>query len=266
MKSLGDAMLQIIDLSVSIEGKQILKDLNLEIGPGEVHALMGPNGSGKSTLVHTIAGRESFEVTGGTILFQGQSVLGMSIERRACEGIFIGFQHPVSIAGVANAQFLKMAVNSQREYRGQSEMDSSHFLDLTREKMRGLAISDGMLERPVNEGLSGGEKKKNEMLQIELLEPKLVILDELDSGLDIDAMKLVAKELNKMREAERSFLIITHYERFLDYLKPDRVHLLSGGTIFCSGSRELSAQIETQGFARLREGISRKALVTPETA
>ncbi|KAB2843717.1 MAG: Fe-S cluster assembly ATPase SufC, partial [Burkholderiales bacterium] len=237
-------MISIRNLTASVEGKEILKGLNLEIGPGEVHAIMGPNGSGKSTLSNVLAGRENYQVTGGEVLFQGRDLLALAPEERAREGIFLAFQYPVEIPGVSNVYLLKAAVNALRKHRGLPELDAMDFLTLVKQKMKSVEMNPEFLHRSVNEGFSGGEKKRNEILQMTLLEPKFAILDETDSGLDIDALKIVADGVNRLRNPERSMLVITHYQRLLDYIVPDYVHVLSGGRIVKSGGKELALELE----------------------
>ena len=247
-------MLKIKNLHVAIGGKTILKGLDLEIGPGELHAIMGPNGSGKSTLGYALAGREDYEVTAGSIEFEGQDLAEMEPEERAAAGLFLAFQYPVEIPGVNNAYFLRSALNAQRKARGEEEVDSMTFLKTVRESLQGLRMDESLLKRAVNEGFSGGEKKRNEIVQMAVLKPKLAVLDETDSGLDIDALKLVAEGINAQRDSQRSFLVITHYQRLLDYLTPDRVHVLAEGRIVESGGRELAERLEAEGYAFLEEG------------
>lgn len=242
-------MLDITNLHVSVNGKPILKGITLHIGAGEVHAIMGPNGSGKSTLSYVLAGREGYEVTDGQVLFNGQNVLAQLPEERAASGIFLAFQYPVEIPGVANSTFLKTAVNAMRKRRGEKELDAMEFLKLIKAKTKKLGMSDDMLKRAVNVGFSGGEKKRNEVLQMAVLEPKLAILDETDSGLDIDALKVAADGVNALRSPERSMLVITHYQRLLDYIVPDYVHVLAHGRIRRSGGKELALELERNGYA-----------------
>ena len=232
-----------------MDGKEILKGLDLVIEPGTVHAIMGPNGAGKSTLSNIIAGRPGYDVTQGSVTFGGTDLLTLAPDQRACEGIFLAFQYPVEIPGVATTTFLKTALNARRKYRGEPEVDAMQFLKLVREKTKKLGISDEMLRRPLNVGFSGGEKKRNEVLQMALLEPRLAILDETDSGLDIDALKVVSEGVNALRSPERGFLIITHYQRLLDYIVPDHVHVLAGGRIVRSGGKELALELEARGYA-----------------
>lgn len=241
-------MLTIKDLKVNIEDKAILRGLDLEIKPGEIHAIMGPNGSGKSTLANVLAGREEYEVTDGSVAFEGEDLLEMDVDERAQKGLFLAFQYPVEIPGVSNATFLKSAVNAIREARGEEELKSIDMLKLLREKAAMVGIDQKFLQRSLNEGFSGGEKKRNEMLQMALLEPKLAVLDETDSGLDIDALKIVADVVNKMRAADRSFLIVTHYQRLLNYIVPDYVHVLVNGRIVKSGDKSLALKLEDQGY------------------
>ncbi len=242
-------MLDIKNLHTTVDGKPILNGIDLSIRPGEVHAIMGPNGSGKSTLAYILTGREGYEVTEGEILFEGQDLLDMEPEERAAAGVFLAFQYPVEIPGVPNTTFLKEAANSVRKARGEKELDALSFLKFVREKTRALGISDEMLKRAVNAGFSGGEKKRNEILQMAVLEPKLAVLDETDSGLDIDALKTVADGVNALRGPERSMLVITHYQRLLDYIVPDRVHVLAKGRIVKSGGKELALELEEKGYA-----------------
>jgi Fe-S cluster assembly ATP-binding protein len=243
-----------INLHATVAGKPILKGLDLEVAAGEVHAIMGPNGSGKSTLASVIAGREGYEVTEGDVLYRGRNLLELEPEERACEGIFLAFQYPVEIPGVNNTYFLRAALNAQRKYRGEPELDSMQFLKLVREKLEVLHISDDLMHRAVNEGFSGGEKKRNEIFQMAVLEPSLAILDETDSGLDIDALKLVAEGVNRQRSPERSMIVVTHYQRLLDYIVPDRVHVLSDGRIVASGDAGLALKLEEQGYTWLDQG------------
>ncbi len=247
-------MLQIRNLHASVEGKEILKGLDLEVGAGEVHAIMGPNGSGKSTLGNVIAGREGYEVTEGRVLYRGRDLLELEPEERACEGVFLAFQYPVEIPGVNNTYFLRAALNAQRKYRGEEELDSVGFLGLVREKLEILHIGEELLHRAVNEGFSGGEKKRNEIFQMAVLEPQLAILDETDSGLDIDALKTVAEGVNRLRSPDRAIVLVTHYQRLLEYIEPDRVHVLAGGRIVASGDADLALQLEEQGYTWLEQG------------
>ncbi|HEX4618860.1 MAG TPA: Fe-S cluster assembly ATPase SufC [Steroidobacteraceae bacterium] len=241
-------MLSIRDLSASADGKQILDGLSLEVAAGEVHAIMGPNGSGKSTLAHVLAGRPGYEVTAGSVTYQGHDLLALAPEERARAGVFLGFQYPVEIPGVNNVYLLKAAANAQRRQRGLPEVDAFEFLGLVREKMQLMQMEDGFLSRGVNEGFSGGEKKRNEILQMLVLEPRLAILDETDSGLDIDALKVVAAGVNSLRSPERSALVVTHYPRLLEYVVPDVVHVLVRGRIARSGDRTLALELERRGY------------------
>ncbi|CAG5072092.1 putative ATP-dependent transporter SufC [Dyadobacter sp. CECT 9623] len=241
-------MLSINDLRASIEGKEILKGINLEVKAGEVHAIMGPNGSGKSTLASVLAGREEYEVTGGSVLFEGKGILEMAPEERAAEGIFLAFQYPVEIPGVTTINFLKTAVNEIRKYRGESPLDAAQFLKMVREKAKLVSMNDSLLKRALNEGFSGGEKKRNEIFQMAVLEPKLAILDETDSGLDIDALRIVAEGVNSLRSPERAAIVVTHYQRLLDYIVPDFVHVLYKGRIVKSGPKELALELEEKGY------------------
>lgn len=246
-------MLTIKNLKVSTQNKEILKGINLQINPGEVHAIMGPNGSGKSTLAHVLAGREGYVVTDGKVEFLGQDLLELSPEARACAGVFLAFQYPLEIPGVSNSYFLKAAVNAQRRARGLPELDAMDFLQVLRDKMRLVEMREDFLKRSVNEGFSGGEKKRNEILQMAMLEPKLAVLDETDSGLDIDALKIVAQGVNALRAAERGMLLITHYQRLLNYIEPDFVHVLAYGRIIKSGDKTLAHELEQRGYAWLLE-------------
>ncbi len=241
-------MLKIDNLHVTVEGKEILKGLTLEIPAGEVHAVMGPNGSGKSTLAHVLSGRPGYQVTGGSVTFQGRDLLSLAPEERAREGVFLGFQYPVEIPGVNNVYLLKAAVNAARKHRGLPEVDAFEFLTVVREKMRLMRMDESMLSRGVNEGFSGGEKKRNEILQMLVLEPRLAVLDETDSGLDIDALKVVAHGVNTLRAADRSLVLVTHYQRLLDYIIPDRVHVLVQGRIVRSGDKTLALELERRGY------------------
>ena len=244
-------MLKINNLHVNIDDKPILKGLDLEIGSGELHAIMGPNGSGKSTLGYALAGREGYEITEGSIEFEGKDLSDMEPEERAAAGLFLAFQYPVEIPGVNNAYFLRAALNAQRKARGEEEVDSMHFLKEVREALKTLRMDEALLKRAVNEGFSGGEKKRNEIVQMAMLKPKLAVLDETDSGLDIDALKLVAEGINRLRDDKRSFMVITHYQRLLEYLEPDHVHVLSDGRIAESGGKELAGRLEREGYAFL---------------
>jgi Fe-S cluster assembly ATP-binding protein len=248
-------MLTIKDLKASVEEKQILNGLNFEVKPGEVHAIMGPNGSGKSTLASVLAGREEYEVTGGEVLFNGEDLLDMSPEDRARAGVFLAFQYPVEIPGVSNANFLKTAVNEVRKSKGLEALDSKQFLKLMQEKMKLVEMDKTMTQRSVNEGFSGGEKKRNEIFQMAMLEPSLAILDETDSGLDIDALRIVANGVNALRDGQRSFIVITHYQRLLDYIVPDFVHVLYKGRIVKSGTKELALELEEKGYDWIKEEV-----------
>ena len=245
------SLLKIKNLRVTVDDHEILKGLNLELNPGEVHSIMGPNGSGKSTLAQVLARRETYQVTGGQVLFNGKDLLAMKPEEAACEGVFLAFQYPVEIPGIGNAYFLRSALNAIRKYRGQEEMDAMDFLPMLREKMKLLEMDEKYLNRSVNEGFSGGEKKRNEILQMAMLEPKLAILDETDSGLDIDALRIVAAGVNAMRSPDRAILVVTHYQRLLHYIVPDRVHVLVDGRIERSGGPELALQLEETGYAAI---------------
>ena len=249
-------MLEIRNLHVTVDGKDILTGLDLHVAPGEVHAIMGPNGSGKSTLAHVLAGRDGYEVPGGEILFEGRSLLDLAPEERACAGVFLAFQYPVEIPGVNNTYFLKAAVNAIRKHRGQPELDAMDFLALVREKLAVLHMDESLLKRGVNVGFSGGEKKRNEIFQLAIMEPKLAILDETDSGLDIDALKDVANGVNALRSPERAVILVTHYQRMLDYIVPDRVHVLSGGRIVAAGGHDLALELESRGYEWVREAAA----------
>ena len=252
-------MLKITNLHAAVAGKEILKGLSLEVKAGEVHAIMGPNGAGKSTLGNILAGRDGYEVTQGEVEFDGQSLLDLAPEQRAAAGVFLAFQYPVEIPGVNNTYFLRSAFNAQRKTRGEPELDSMQFLKKVREKLAVLHLKDELLHRGVNEGFSGGEKKRNEIFQLALLEPRLAILDETDSGLDIDALKSVADGVNALRTPERAFLVITHYQRLLDYIRPDVVHVLADGRIVESGGPELALELEAHGYAWIRQRIGPEA-------
>jgi len=240
-------------LSARVAGKEILKGINLEVNPGEVHAIMGPNGSGKSTLAQVLAGREDYEITGGAVEFEGQDLLALPPEERARAGLFLGFQYPVEIPGVNNVYLLKAALNAKRKAAGEPEVDAYEFLGLVKQKMKLMQMSEAFLTRGVNEGFSGGEKKRNEVLQMLVLEPKLAILDETDSGLDIDALKVVATGVESLRSPQRAVVLVTHYQRLLDYIVPDRVHVLSEGRILMSGDRSLALELERRGYDWVRE-------------
>jgi Fe-S cluster assembly ATP-binding protein len=249
------SLLEIRDLSARAEGKDILKGLSLSVGAGEVHAIMGPNGSGKSTLARVLAGHPGYEVTGGSIVYDGKDLLELEPEERACEGLFMAFQYPVEIAGINNAYFLKAALNALRKHRGEPEVDAVEFMQLAREKAKLLEIDQSMLSRSVNEGFSGGEKKRNEIFQMAVLEPRLAVLDETDSGLDIDALRIVANGVNALRSPERSMLVVTHYQRLLNYIVPDHVHVLSEGRIVRSGGKELALELEDKGYGWVETGV-----------
>src|SRR5690349_3988273 len=247
-------MLDIKNLQVKAEGKQILKGIDLHVNAGEVHAIMGPNGSGKSTLARALSGHPEYEVTGGQVIYEGKDLLDMDPDERARDGVFMAFQYPVEIAGVNNAYFLKAAVNAKRKHDGVPELDAMEFMQLIKDKSKLLDIDQAMLSRAVNEGFSGGEKKRNEIFQMSLLEPRLAILDETESGLDIDALKLVANGVNAMRSPERAIIVVTHYQRLLDYIVPDFVHVLSGGRIVKSGGKELALELEKRGYGWIETG------------
>jgi Fe-S cluster assembly ATP-binding protein len=245
-------MLEIRGLRAEIDGKEILKGIDLVIPTGEVHAVMGPNGSGKSTLSYVLTGRDGYEVTGGEVYYKGRDLLAMSIEERACEGVFLAFQYPVEIPGVTGVNFLKTAVNAVRRHHGRPELDAMQFMKLARAKAKELGVNEDMLKRAVNTGFSGGEKKRYDALQAALLDPSLMILDETDSGLDVDALRIVAEGVDRMRGPERSMLVITHYQRILDYIVPDRVHVLVGGRIVESGDQSLARELEKSGYAQFQ--------------
>lgn len=245
-------MLKIKNLHVNVEGNEILKGIDLSVNPGEVHAIMGPNGSGKSTLSQVLAGNEAYEVTEGSVEFEGKDLLEMEADERACEGIFLAFQYPVEISGVSNSYFLKTALNSVRRYRGLPELDAVEFIEMVNEKIGLVDLPKELLKRSVNEGFSGGEKKRNEIFQMAILDPKLAILDETDSGLDVDALRVVAGGVNKLRNDKRAIIVITHYERILNYLTPDFVHVLADGRIVKSGGFDLALQIEKEGYDWLK--------------
>ena len=252
-------MLKIENLHARVAGKEILKGLSLEVKPGEVHALMGPNGAGTSTLGNILSGREGYEVTEGTVTYEGTDLLELAPEERAAAGVFLAFQYPVEIPGVNNTYFLRAALNAQRKARGEPELDSMQFLKLVREKLSVLHLDDKLLHRGVNEGFSGGEKKRNEIFQLAVLEPKLAVRDETDAGLDIDALKHVADGVNALRSPERAFVVITHYQRLLDYIKPDVVHVLADGRIVESGGPELALELEQHGYAWLKDRVAPQA-------
>jgi len=249
-------LLEIQNLHASVDGKEILRGVDLKVNPGEVHAIMGPNGSGKSTLAQVLAGKDEYDVTDGKILFDGQDLLEMDPEIRAREGLFLAFQYPVEIPGVSNTYFLRAAVNAVRKHRGQPEYDAMSFLKLVREKVKLVGLDESLLQRPVNEGFSGGEKKRNEIFHMAVLEPRLCVLDETDSGLDIDALRIVADGVNGLREEGRAFVVITHYQRLLNYIVPDHVHVLIDGKIVRSGGKELAFELEEKGYAFLEEQVS----------
>lgn len=249
-------MLKIDNLQAGIEGKQILKGINLDIKPGEVHAIMGPNGSGKSTLASVLAGRENYEVTGGSVTFNGKDLLDLAPEERAGEGLFLAFQYPVEIPGLSTTNFIKTAVNEVRKYRGQEALDAVGFLKVMKEKMAMMNMDQSLLSRPLNEGFSGGEKKRNEIFQMAMLEPKLAILDETDSGLDIDAIRIVSNGVNKLRGKDNAVLVITHYQRLLDYIVPDFVHVLYKGRIVKSGTKELALELEEKGYDFIKNEVN----------
>jgi Fe-S cluster assembly ATP-binding protein len=245
------SMLEVRDLKVRAEDKEILRGVNLTVNPGEVHAIMGPNGSGKSTFARALSGHPGYEVTSGTVLYDGRDLLDMSPDERARDGVFMAFQYPVEIPGVNNAYFLKAALNARRRQLGLEEMDAIDFMTFIKEKARGLQVDEGMLHRSVNEGFSGGEKKRNEIFHMAVLEPRLAILDETDSGLDIDALKIVSQGVNAMRSRDRAFIVVTHYQRLLNYIVPDFVHVLSDGVLVRSGGRELALELEEKGYGWL---------------
>jgi Fe-S cluster assembly ATP-binding protein len=247
-------MLEITNLHASVGDNEILRGINLKVNAGEVHAIMGPNGSGKSTLAGVLAGREAYKVTEGQVLYMGKDLLDMAPEERAREGIFLAFQYPVEIPGISNMYFLRTALNTIRKHRGLEEFDAMDFLTLVRDKMKALGMDDTLMNRPVNEGFSGGEKKRNEIFQMAVLEPRLAILDETDSGLDIDALKVVAEGVNTLRGKDRAIIVVTHYQRLLNYIVPDYVHVLSNGRIVKSGDKSLALELEDKGYVWLEEG------------
>jgi len=251
-RSEGTAMLEIRGLHASIQGNEILHGVDLTVRPGEVHAIMGPNGSGKSTLAQVLAGHPAYEVTGGTITFEGKDLLGMEPEERAREGVFLAFQYPVEIRGITNAYFLRSALNAVRKHRGLEELDPIDFLAVLEEKTKVIELDEELINRPVNDGFSGGEKKRNEILQMAVLEPKLAVLDETDSGLDIDALKTVAAAVNKLRRPDNAAILVTHYQRLLNYITPDHVHVLADGRIVRSGGKDLAHELEARGYDWLR--------------
>ncbi len=250
-------MLEIANLHAKVEGKEILKGIDLAVSAGEVHAIMGPNGSGKSTLSHVLAGRPGYEVTAGSVTYKGQDLLAMPPELRAREGVFLAFQYPVEIAGVSNVYFLKAAVNAIRKHRGQPELDAYDFLALVNEKAKLVELDESLVKRPVNEGFSGGEKKRNEIFQMAILDPALAILDETDSGLDIDALRVVASGVNRLRGKERAMIVVTHYQRLLNYIVPDVVHVLLDGRIVKSGGKDLALELEQKGYEWLSPAEAR---------
>ncbi len=249
-------MLSIKNLHVNVDGKPILKGLNLEIGTGEVHAIMGPNGSGKSTLAYVLSGRDGYEVTDGQIIYEGEDLLELETEERAYKGMFLAMQYPVELPGVNNMIFLKESLNAIRRARGEDELDSVKFMQLIKEKAKMVKLDEKLLKRSVNAGFSGGEKKRNEILQMAMLEPKLALLDETDSGLDIDALRIVAEGVNALRSPERSVVLVTHYQRLLDYIQPDHVHVLAHGKIVRSGGKELAHELEEKGYSWIEEGAA----------
>ncbi|MEX0805782.1 MAG: Fe-S cluster assembly ATPase SufC [Candidatus Binatia bacterium] len=249
-------MLEIRNLRAKIGGQEILRGIDLSIGAGEVHAIMGPNGSGKSTLAHVLSGRENYEVTGGEILYEGKNLLAMAPEERAREGMFLAFQYPVEIPGVSTTYFLKAALNAVRKHRGLEELDAMEFLSLIKERMKLVEMEQSLLNRPLNEGFSGGEKKRNEILQMAVLDPKLAVLDETDSGLDIDALRIVAGGVNALRQKDRAMIVITHYQRLLNYIVPDFIHVLYDGRIVKSGSKELALELEVKGYDWIKDEVA----------
>ena len=251
-------MLEIRDLHASVDGNEILRGINLTVQRGEVHAIMGPNGSGKSTLAKVLAGHPSYEVTEGEVLFEGKNLLELAPDERAREGVFLAFQYPVEVPGVSNAQFLRLAYNEKRKHLGEEELDPLEFKDLLKERARIVAMEASFMSRSVNEGFSGGEKKRNEILQMAVLEPKLAVLDETDSGLDIDALRVVAEGVNKLRNSENAIVLVTHYQRLLNYIVPDFVHVLSGGRIVKEGGKELALELEEKGYDWIRSGAAGK--------
>ena len=247
------SLLEIKNLHVNVDGHEILKGIDLTIKPGEVHSIMGPNGSGKSTLAQVLARRDAYHVTEGSVTFNGKDLLEMKPEEAACEGVFLAFQYPVEIPGISNAYFLRSALNAQRKFRGEEEMDAMDFLPFFREKLKLLEMDEKLMNRSLNEGFSGGEKKRNEVLQMSILQPRLAVLDETDSGLDIDALRIVAEGVNALRSPQRSFLVVTHYQRLLNYIKPDFVHVLVDGRIVRSGGPELALELEDKGYGWIEQ-------------
>jgi len=247
------SLLEIKNLHVNVDGHEILKGIDLTINPGEVHSIMGPNGSGKSTLAQVLARRDAYHVTEGSVSFNGKDLLEMKPEEAACEGVFLAFQYPVEIPGISNAYFLRSALNAQRKFRGEEEMDAMDFLPFFREKLKLLEMDEKLMNRSLNEGFSGGEKKRNEVLQMSILQPRMAVLDETDSGLDIDALRIVANGVNGLRSPERSFLVVTHYQRLLNYIKPDFVHVLVDGRILRSGGPELALELEDKGYGWIEQ-------------
>ena len=256
-------MLEIKNLHAKVGDREILRGLDLSVGAGEVHAIMGPNGSGKSTLAHVLAGRPGYEVTGGSVRYRGKDLLAMSPEERAREGVFLAFQYPVEIPGVSNVYFLKAALNAIRKHRGQSELDAMDFLALVKEKAKLVDIDESLVKRPVNEGFSGGEKKRNEIFHMAVLEPRLAVLDETDSGLDIDALRIVAGGVNKLHDPEKAVVLVTHYQRLLNYIIPDFVHVLYNGRMAKEGGKELALELEEKGYDWLKNGNGKSAIVAP---
>ena len=256
------SLLEIKNLHVAVAGNEILKGINLEINAGEVHSIMGPNGSGKSTLAQVLSRRDTYQVTAGEVFFNGKDLLAMKPEEAACDGVFMAFQYPVEIPGISNTYFLRSALNAIRKYRGEDEMDAMDFLPMFREKLKLLEMDEKLMNRSVNEGFSGGEKKRNEILQMAVLEPKLAILDETDSGLDIDALRIVAKGVNAMRASNRAFLVVTHYQRLLNYIVPDFVHVLVDGRIMRSGGPELALELESTGYGSIEAAARQTAPVS----
>jgi Fe-S cluster assembly ATP-binding protein len=253
------SLLEIKNLHVAVAGNEILKGINLEINAGEVHSIMGPNGSGKSTLAQVLSRRDTYQVTAGEVSFDGKDLLAMKPEEAACDGLFMAFQYPVEIPGISNTYFLRSALNAMRKYRGEDEMDAMDFLPMFREKLKLLEMDEKLMNRSVNEGFSGGEKKRNEILQMAVLEPKLAILDETDSGLDIDALRVVAKGVNAMRSSNRAFLVVTHYQRLLNYIVPDFVHVLVDGRIMRSGGPDLALELESTGYGSIEAAARQTA-------